>query len=101
MILLTLLLSSDFRYANNNFISAQRALKADTASTVIRSATAQLESSVTLCQADAYVPMEGPGGVVTDVSKYHMVELSLAFHVKKKAKNCNARQLIFYRCYVC
>ena len=90
-----------FRYANNNFISAQRALKADTASTVIRSATAQLESSVTLCQADAYVPMEGPGGVVTDVSKYHMVELSLAFHVKKKAKNCNARQLIFKRCYVC
>lgn len=55
---------------------------------------------MTLCQADAYVLMEGPAGDVTDVSKYHMVELILAFHIKKKARNCNPGQLIFYRSYV-
>lgn len=36
------------------------------ASAVTRSAIAQLESSVMLCQAHAYALMDGPAGVVTD-----------------------------------
>ena len=39
----------------------------------------QLESSVTLCQVHVYAPMEGPAGAVTDVSKYHLVELRPAY----------------------
>lgn len=64
------------------FFSDQRALRVDMASAVTRSAIAQLESSVMLCQAHAFAPMDGPAGVVTDVSKNHLDERRLAFHVQ-------------------
>ena len=57
------------------------------ASVVTRSATVLLESSVILCRAHAYVPMDGPAGVVTDVSKYHLDERRLAFHIQRFQMN--------------
>ena len=52
------------------------------ASAVTRFATVLLESSVMLCQVHAYVPMDGPAGVVTDVSKFHLDEWRLALHIQ-------------------
>lgn len=68
--------------ANNGFFSAQRALKVDMVLAVIRSAIAQLESSVMLCQAHAYAPMDEPAVVVIDVSKYHLNKRRLALHIQ-------------------
>ena len=50
---------------------------------VTRYAIAQVESSVMLCQAHAYAPMDGPAGVVTDVSKYHLDERIKALHIRR------------------
>ena len=84
---LTRFLCLQLVYANDDFFSVQHALKVDMASAVIRSATVLLESSVMLCQAHVYVPMDGPAGVVTDVSKYHLDERRLALHIQGFQRN--------------